>query len=300
MARRDYWQAEAQAAEVLAKKKISALPVDPLAIAASEGIVCEKLPSASAGVSGCLCGAGDSFGIFYSDAISSEGFRRFTVAHELGHYFLAGHYRHIFADGNSRHVSDSGYSSEDPFEREADAFAASLLMPPGLFKVACARIAPGFKAIEVLAEKCVTSLTATAIRYTVLSDDAIAVVCSRENRVRFAFMSNPLKQMRDLTWIKKDFGIPEGTATHRFNLDSTNVAQAKRMTSTALMDAWFDCGGAAYVNEEVVGLGPSYGLTLTILVAEPPRDPDYQEEETPDEDLENMLPSDRWRQPRED
>jgi hypothetical protein len=39
------------------------------------------------------------------------------------------------------------------------------------------------------------------------------------------------------------------------------------------MDVWFDCGGTAYVSEEVVGLGPSYGLTLTILVAEPPRDP---------------------------
>jgi hypothetical protein len=82
MARRDYWQAEAQAGEVLAKKKISALPVDPFAIAASEGIVCEKLRSASTGVSGCLSGAGDAFGIFYSDAISSEGFRRFTVAHD--------------------------------------------------------------------------------------------------------------------------------------------------------------------------------------------------------------------------
>jgi len=48
-----------------------------------------------------------------------------------------------------------------------------------------------------------------------------------------------------------------------------------------------------------VGLGPSYGLTLTILVAEPQPDPDY-EEENEEEDLENMLPSDRWRQPRKD
>jgi hypothetical protein len=298
MARRDYWQAEAQAAEVLAKKKISALPVDPLAIAASEGIVCEKLPSASAGVSGCLSGAGDTFGIFYSGAISGEGFRRFTIAHELGHYFLAGHYKHIFAGGNSRHVSDSGYSSDDPFEREADAFAASLLMPPELFKAACARIAPGLKAIETLSEKCVTSLTATAIRYADLSDDPVAVIASKDNRVQFAFMSDLLKQRRDLTWPKKNFGIPDGTATHTFNRDSKNVEQSKRMTSTALMDVWFDCGGAAYVNEEVVGLGPSYGLTLTVLVAEPLPDPD--EEEREEEDPENTLPSDRWRQPRDE
>ena len=300
MARRDYWQAEAQAGEVLAKKKISALPVDPFAIAASEGIVCEKLRSASTGVSGCLSGAGDAFGIFYSDAISSEGFRRFTVAHELGHYFLEGHYKHIFADGNSRHVSDSGYSSDDPFEREADAFAAALLMPSALFKSACARVAPGFKAIETLSEKCVTSLTATAIRYADLSDDPIAVIGSKDNRVQFAFMADLLKQRRDLTWPKKNSGVPDGTATHRFNRDPRNVAQSKRMPSTALMDVWFDCGGAAYVTEEVVGLGPSYGLTLTILVAEASPDPDYDEETSGERDLENMLPSDRWRQPRDD
>jgi Zn-dependent peptidase ImmA (M78 family) len=297
MARRDYWKAEAQAAEVLAKKKISALPVDPFEIAASEGIVCEKL-NAGSGVSGCLSGARDTFSIFYSDSIASEGFRRFTIAHELGHYFLEGHYKHIFADGNSRHESASGYSSDDPYEREADAFAAALLMPEALFKAACARVASGFKAIEFLAEKCVTSLTATAIRYALLSDDPIAVVCSKDNRVQFAFMSDPLKQRRDLTWIKKNSGIPDATATHRFNRDAKNIAQSKRVTSSSLMDVWFDCGGTAYVGEEVVGLGPYYGLTLTVLVAEPLADPECEEGESGENDLENMLPSDRWRQPR--
>jgi Zn-dependent peptidase ImmA (M78 family) len=296
MARRDFWREEAQAAEVLKKRKISALPVDPFGIAIGEGIACEKLHRS--GVSGCLSGLDNTFGIFYSDSIPSEGFRRFTVAHELGHYFLEGHYKHIFADGKSRHDSASGYSSDDPYEREADAFAAALLMPEGLFKAACARLASGFKAIEALAEKCVTSLTATAIRYAVLSDDSIAVICSKENRVQFAFMSEPLKQRRDLTWIKKNSGIPDGTATHRFNRDAKNITQSRRITSSSLMDVWFDCGGTGYVSEEVVGLGLSYALTLTTLVAEPQPAPDYEEEE--EDNLENMLPSDRWRQPRED
>jgi hypothetical protein len=66
------------------------------------------------------------------------------------------------------------------------------------------------------------------------------------------------------------------------------------------MDLWFDCGGTAYVGEQVVGLGPSYGLTLTVLVAEPLADPESEEEQSRENDLENMLPSDRWRQPRED
>jgi hypothetical protein len=283
----------------LAKQKISTLPVNPFAIATCEGIVCEELKTGS-GVSGCLSGAGNTFGIFYNASIASEGFRRFTVAHELGHYFLEGHYKHIFADGNSRHESASGYSSDDPHEREADAFAAALLMPEGLFKTACDRVPPGFNAIKTLAEKCETSLTATAIRYAVLSDDPIAVVCSKDNRVQFAFMSDLLKQRRELTWIKKNSGIPDGTATHRFNRDPKNIAESKRVSSGSLMDAWFDCGGTAYVSEEVVGLGPSYGLTLTVLTAEPPLDSEDEEEGSEENDLENILPSDRWRQPRED
>jgi len=60
------------------------------------------------------------------------------------------------------------------------------------------------------------------------------------------------------------------------------------------MDAWFDCGGSL----EIVGLG-SYGRTLTVLWGESLPDPD-EEEESEENSLENMLPSDRWRQPRED
>jgi len=43
MGKRDFWKAEAQADEVLAKHKISALPVDPFYIAKAEEILCEKI-----------------------------------------------------------------------------------------------------------------------------------------------------------------------------------------------------------------------------------------------------------------
>lgn len=297
MARRDFCQAELRASEVLAKRNISALPVDPLAIAEREGIPCEKISSASPGISGCLLKSADQFGIFYSDSFSSEGFRRFTVAHELGHYFLDGHCEHIFADGKIRHQSDSGFTSDDHCEREADTFAAALLMPETLFRTACSRVKPGLKAVETLAEQCVTSLTATAIRYAVLSEDPIAVICSENNRVKFSFMSETLKARRGLTWIKKHSGVPEETATARFNKDLKNVAQGKRVTSSSSMDAWFDCGGSLEVIEEVVGLG-NYGRTLTVLWGESLPDPDEVENE--ENDLENMLPSDRWRRRRED
>jgi hypothetical protein len=298
MVRDEFWQAELRATEVVAKLRISSLPVDPFAIAAAEGIVCGQINSLSPGVSGCLLKSGDNFGIFYSGSFPNEGFLRFTVAHELGHYFLDGHCEYIFSEGKIQHQSDSGFGSEDKYEREADTFAAALLMPEKLLRASPAWNKPGLKAIETLAESCGTSLTAAAIRYARLSDDAVTIICSIADRVQFAFMSRTLKDRRDLPWIKKNTVLPEGTATARFNRDQTNVAKARRVASTSTMETWFDGGGDLKLVEEVIGLG-AYGRTLTVLCGVSLSDP-HEEDESDEDDLENMLPSDRWRQARED
>ncbi len=298
MALPEFWQSELRATEVVQQHKVTVLPVDPFDIANTESISCHEFQAIAPGISGCLMKVGDRFGFFYSDRFSNDGFRRFTFAHELGHYFLPGHMEYLFSHGNERHESDSGFISDDGYEREADTFAAALLMPEELFKEVAARAEPGLKAVEILSEQCVTSLTATAIRYAKLSDQAIAVVCSKDNRVQFAFMSEILKARRGLTWIKKNSCIPEETATFRFNKEPRNVTQGKRVSSNSAMDAWFQCGSSLEVVEEVVGLG-TYGKTLTVLWGESVLDQD-EEEENQESELENMLPSDRWRQPRED
>ncbi len=298
MSKSDFSRAELRAEAVLKHRGISVLPVDPFRIAGDEGILCEEFKGAAPGISGCLMKVGDTFGIFYSNRFFSEGFRRFTVAHELGHYFLEGHFDYLFLGGNVRHESVSGFISDEHYEREADAFAAALLMPTVLFDKICAQVKPGLPAIEALAVQCATSLTATAIRYAKVCADAIAVICSKDNRVEFAFMSEILKARRGMTWVKKNSGIPESTATSRFNKDPRNVTGSRRVTSSSTMDAWFDCGGTLEVVEEIVGLG-SYGRTLTVLSGESQADSE-DEEESDENELENMLPSDRWRQPRDD
>jgi Zn-dependent peptidase ImmA (M78 family) len=108
------------------------LPVDPMAIAEKHDIVVQAKPHSQPGVSGMLLRSGNEFGILYATHIRSEGFQRFSVAHELGHYFLEGHVDHVLAKG--AHISHAGFVSADPFEMEADQFAAGLLMPSDLFK----------------------------------------------------------------------------------------------------------------------------------------------------------------------
>ncbi len=294
--REDGFGAELQAHEVLKKLEFSSLPVNPFTVADRREITHQEKPGLTPGISGCLMKVGDVFGILYSSRFSSEGFKRFNVAHELGHYFMPGHIDALFGAGQQFHQSESGFTSDDKYEREADSFAASLLMPKMLFKTACGENGEGLSAIENLAELCVTSLTATAIRYAKLCDDPVAVVCSMGNRIQFAFMSKSLQDMRGLTWIRKGSGLPAGTATAVFNKDEENVRKGKRAESTSTLDTWFDGGSNAELNEEVVGLG-EYGKTLTVLWTDSlPEPEEIEESESEEIEDENLLPSQRWRE----
>ena len=63
----------------------TALAIDPFAIAAKHDIEVGAKADVSEGVSGMLLRHGNAFGILYSTFITSEGFQRFSVAHELAH-----------------------------------------------------------------------------------------------------------------------------------------------------------------------------------------------------------------------
>jgi len=293
--RDDGFGAELQAHEVLKSLDISSLPVNPFMIADRKDILYQEKTSFNPGISGCLMKVGDAFGILYSSRFASEGFKRFTVAHELGHYFLSGHMEALFGNGQQYHYSQSGFVSDDKYEREADSFAAGLLMPKVLFKPECGKNRQGLDAIQTLADLCVTSLTATAIRFAKLSDEPVAIVCSMGDRIQFTFMSKPLQDVRGLTWIRKNSGVPSGTATAAFNKSDDNVRKGKRVSSTTTLDSWFDGGGTAELNEEVVGLG-DYGKTLTVLWAGSLPDPEDDEEVENGDNDENLLPSQRWRE----
>jgi len=282
------WKAETRAAEVLQKLRMTQLPICPFAVAAERDIACQENPSLASGVSGCLMKVGDEFGIMYSSRFANDGFKRFTVGHELGHYFLDGHIQHLFTGGQTIHQSDSGFLSNDPYEREADAFAAGLLMPKGLFRKASGNAGQGLAAIESLTELCRTSLTATAIRYALLTDEPVAVVCSVGDMISFAFMSKPLKECPDVTWIRKGTGLPGKSATAAFNLGAANVVAGRRAMGTTTFADWFD-GDDTELTEEVVGLG-EYGRTLTVLSADSlPAPPQADSRNKVDTDTEECL-----------
>lgn len=137
-------------------------------------------------------------------------------------------------------------------------------MPSFLFDPAMDNAQSGLKAIESLAAQCETSLTATAIRYTQRTPDPVAVIISDGNIIRYCFMSDELKEIKGLNWIRKNTPLPRDTATYRFNQSIDNILKGAVAGGETSLSDWFHCDRPYDVYEEVKGLG-EYGRTLTVL-----------------------------------
>jgi predicted transcriptional regulator len=274
--------ARQMAEKVLRDEGIETLPVNPLTIAAKRDIVVEAKPDTVEGVSGMLLRHGNAFGILYATKIPSAGFQRFSISHELGHYFLDGHIDHVLPN-DGFHASHAGFVSGDPYEIEADYFAAGLLMPSSPFRRALNKVNVGLSAVEAMASHCETSLTATAIRYADLTSEAVAVIISTGQTIDYCFLSESMRSLPELSWLRKGSVVPNSTETARMNAHPERVLRAERVDSEIDVMDWLGGTRSVVVTEEVVGLG-RYGKTLTVLSSESiGHETDEDDEE--DEDL---------------
>lgn len=114
----------------------SVLPVDLGKLALALGVEV-RLIHLGESLSGMLENKGNDRFVITANADHSQTRRRFTIAHELGHYML---HRHLIGDGiddNKAYRSTEGgrYHNMDigpKQETEANKFAANILMPAPL------------------------------------------------------------------------------------------------------------------------------------------------------------------------
>lgn len=77
-------------------------------------------------------------------------------------------------------------------------------------------------------------------------------------------MSDALKAVDGIDWIRKREAVPRNTPTFTFNQDSENVRRAVRVEDASNLQDWFGGRRSIEVSEDIIGLG-SYGKTLTVL-----------------------------------
>ena len=165
-------------------------PIDPRRIAEWLGLV--VVEREMQGCDGCVVIEGDMAGILVNAAVSSEGRKRFTVAHELGHFSL--HKQEISFRRETLHeIENPLRETRDPrtqrMEIEANAFASELLMPDDSVVAQCGRGVPSFEDIEEMAVRHMVSRTAAAVRVVRVSDYACALVCTIGGTIRWVLKS---------------------------------------------------------------------------------------------------------------
>ena len=130
------------------------------------------------------------WGIIYNKAITSPGRINFTIAHELGHYFM---HRLCFPDGVECGQQDFvRWDSEyRQIEAQANEFAASLLMPLDDFRRQIdAKAKPTLDDLGGCAERYGVSLIAATLRWLQYTERRSVMVVSREGFILWARSSS--------------------------------------------------------------------------------------------------------------
>ena len=187
---------------------------------------------------------------------------RFTFCHELGHFYIDDH-RNALAGGVGPHASFTDYQSNNPAEKEADAFAAALLMPAKRFGLAARRRQPGIDAIRELVELFGTSYQSTAIRYAKSNMHSVLAMRWTTTERRWCWSSDDIHRITGNRMHKSAQNIPEGSLTAM----ALGGGDVEGRVSGSTLSTWcpsVTVGSKAdwIVVEEVMSLGEFGVLTL--------------------------------------
>ncbi|WP_443971306.1 ImmA/IrrE family metallo-endopeptidase [Sphingobium sp. CR28] len=184
--------------------------------------------------------------------------KRFSIAHELGHWT---HHRGHSSICRASEIGNPGVANQ--VERQADRFAADLLMPRYLFEPSVAgHRRPSFEALDALASEYSTSRIATAMRCVDIAAWPIMLVCHNAAGRR---------------WFKRSELVPERWFP-RADLDPSSPSMAvlfgdldRSRPQIIAADAWFDrrdASGYRVTEQSVKALG---GEMLTLLAFNDPK-----------------------------
>lgn len=204
---------------------------------------------------------------------------RFSIGHELGHYFLEAHHAYLMHGGRT-HPSLNEFRSKAQVEREADAFAASLLLPSHLARPIVNAGELTVARLDQIAGDFETSLVSTAIRAVQLTHFPCALAGIREGAVAWMFPSAAL--------IDAKIYPRKGSLSRNAQSQWTNfqTGSRERTLSEGRAADWFRCygdndRGRIFVTEEYVAV-PALGTLLCLLTMdendvhpEADEEPDY-------------------------
>mgnify|MGYP000267098719 CR=1 FL=1 len=187
-------KATVEAERLLEDLGLHQLPVDPHQVCEAMSsshyqITINEQPMDSEGFHGISMGDANGAAILINEAIANPHRKRFTAAHEIGHVHL-----HIQTNQQSQFQCtatnlSSNNNQNSNFEKEANEFASSLLMPASIIASEIHQNDLSWALIENIQKRCNVSLEAAARRVIALSKDACCLIIHKENDMWFPIKS---------------------------------------------------------------------------------------------------------------
>ena len=197
--------------------------------------------------------------ILYNSATASEGRKRFTIAHEFGHYLLHRHQQDRFECGGDD--IETGDNNGRDIETESDSFASTLLMPLDDFRRQVDGQPISFDLLGHCADRYGVSLTAAALRWTEIAPKRAVLVASRDDHMLWAKSNKAaLRSGAYFATRKNTIELPHDALAHSYN--TLDIAD----TRTGRAQSWFAREPASMPITEMTRVAGQYDYTLTLLL----------------------------------
>lgn len=222
---------------------------------------------ADPGYTACLfCDLNGTGGAIFLSPKQDGGRRRFSLAHEIGHYHLQTH-RQLRQHGArcGEAAMHAGAADAAHLEWEANDFASELLMPTRLFGADAARRDFSVATARELASDRYfdVSVTAAACRMTQLSTESCAIVMSSNGKVHWARRSAAMR----IPGLRRGMSIGTGTVASASFSGGTGEMQPLEVDVDAWLEPRYPVHGRLLESTHVIG---TTGQVLSMLwLAEP-------------------------------
>lgn len=177
--------------------------------------------------------------------VSNARRKRFTFAHELGHFMCHRELQDSFEDSE-----ESLNDFRDDIEREANVFAAWLLMPANLLRNAFQAQPWETETLRAIGNRFECSLQASALRYVqIFKAKPVAFVVSRDGMVIWATKSETAPFLKRFCFGDE---LPESSQAARCDpgyelcVERENVGHAWNDWHPAYESQYFDASGQKY------------------------------------------------------
>ena len=222
------------AVKLLDELNIKTLPIDPFHIVEKLDVVFKEAPLPEGKWGTTLKKAARPL-IIISNSIGNQDRKRFTLAHELGHLRIPHHqsekYECFYWD-----IAEEGKTKNEQ-EREANEFAAELLMPMSWFAKDAENEDLTAEAIQKLADKYHSSFTSTALKAPQFMYGICGTILLKNGAVDYFARSEDCSEKR--LFIQRGTPVPPNSSYNDIK-DASKFAIGDKVKTYP--DVWFDSG----------------------------------------------------------